>query len=164
MESISEPVWWRRLKFLLPPLLCAFQYLLAGTVLFIIVLCELPMVMTVLYIVLFVASLALSPIWARTFFDLSYVGCDSPDLVEWSDSMIRFRGSYFDIEVPVQNLVSFKVGTVINIWQVNVKVAKFDGGYEQMRLSRTMDDADSLLDFLEEIVPEEGSLASATAA
>lgn len=164
MESISEPVLWRYVKFLLPPMLCAIQYLLAGSILFIIVLFDFPGFMIVFYVLLFIASLALTPIWSRTFFDQSYVGCDSPDLVEWCEGRIRFRGSYFDVDVPIQNVISFRVGRAMHTWYLSVKVARYDGGFEQMRLSRTMNDVDRLLSFLESNVPEESSLEETAAA
>ena len=94
------------------------------------------------------------PFWCKTFFDRTFVGPDRPLWIQWSDDSIRFRGTFFDIEVPIGNVIGYKVIglRVLNTtFSLKVKVRKINGSVESMWLSTTMPRKQELIEFLDSI-------------
>jgi len=152
MNSISEH-WFMKILFrLIPPSIFLTQYF--GTVIMILILVfvDCPWIITVLTVLMVFVGGIMSPFWYRTFFDRTFVGLGRPLSVQWSESDIHFRGVYFDIAVPVENILAYKVlGFRGNntTFTLKLKVRKINGTVENMWLSTTMPKKKEFIDFLD---------------
>ena len=92
------------------------------------------------------------PFWYKTFFDRTFVGLDRPLWIQWSDDSIRFRGVFFEIEVPITNVIRYKTfgfKAFNTTFTLKVTVRKINGDIESMWLSTTMPRKQVLIDFLD---------------
>ena len=88
------------------------------------------------------------PFWYKTFFDRTFVGLDRPLWIQWSDDSIRFRGVFFEIEVPIKNVIGYKMIGFKAFNTTKVTVRKINGDIESMWLSTTMPRKQELINFL----------------
>ena len=79
---------------------------------------------TVIFALLGIAMLR---VWYRTFFDKEFVGIDRPISIKWSCEGISFRGVFFKIDVPLENVVEYKVAGLAHAKTLDIKVRTADG-------------------------------------
>jgi len=153
MDSISEP-WFMRVLFRLIPLpICLAQYF--GTIILtlMLVLVDCSWVVTIIIVFVVFISGVMLPFWYKTFFDRTFVGPDRPLLIQWSDEVIRFRGAYFDIEIPICNVLEYKaigLRSCNTAFTLKMKVKKANDSVERMWLSTTMPRKKEFIDFLDQ--------------
>jgi len=153
MDSISEYLFSRLLHRLIPPLICLVQYFTTVVLVLMLVLVDCPWIVTIIIVFMVFVSGVMLPFWYKTFFDPSFVGPDRPLWVQWSDNDIRFRGAYFDIKVPIKNVLGYKVigfRRANTTFTLKVKVGKMNGAVENMWLSSMMPRKEDFIDFLEQ--------------
>ena len=160
MQSISESLFMRVLCWLIPPFICAGQYFVTGTFALALVLLGFPWVWIIFALPVIIVGLLMLPFWYKTFCDPTFVGPDRPVRVQWSNARICFSGAYFDIEVPVSNILGYRV-VGFRKWSstftLNVKVRKTDGSVASMWLSTAMPMKTELLSFLEKQLTDPSS-------
>jgi len=150
MYSTSEP-WFMKIIFgLIPPMVCLGQYFLAVMFTLMLIFIDCTWLVTVIIVlVIFVCGVML-PFWYKTFFDRTFVGADRPLWIQWSDDSIRFRGVFFEIEVPIKNVIEYKMfgfKAFNTTFTLKVTVRKINGDVESMWLSTTMPRKQVLIDF-----------------
>ena len=138
---------------LIPISICLVQYFVTISLTLMLVAsdCSWEVIIIIVFIV-FISGIML-PFWYKTFFDRTFVGADRPLLIQWSDEVTRFRGAHFDIEVPNENILGYKVvGFRSNneAFTLKVKVRKKNGTVEKMWLSTTMPVKKEFMDFLDQ--------------
>ena len=153
MESILEYRFIAFLFRLRPPVICLCEYFGIFIMVLMLILVDCPWIVTALIILAVMVGVAMLPLWYKTFFDRNSVGLDQPFLVQWSDEVIRFRGAYFDIEVPVSNVLGYKaigLRSCNTAFVLKMKVKKASGVVERMWLSTTMPRKKEFIDFLDQ--------------
>ncbi len=152
MESISEPKPLALIYSLVPPCVCIIQYIVALGALALAVLAPSDMVFRVVAAMFLSIALVMIPFWYRTFWDKHFVGLDRPLVVEWSRNVIWFRGAFFDIEVPVGDVVAFHTIGFRRLrdgFMLKVSTRR-DGRVTAFYLSTTMRQKERLVAFLSE--------------
>jgi hypothetical protein len=153
MNSISEP-WLMKVLFRLTPIsICLGQYFVTImlTLMLVVSDCSWEVIIIIAFVV-FISGVML-PFWYKTFFVRTFVGVDRPLLVQWSDEVTRFRGAHFDIEVPNENILGYKVvgfRRTNTAFTLKVKLRKKNGAVESMWLSTTMPRKKEFMDFLDQ--------------
>lgn len=164
MQSISEHWWGILIHGLVPPFGCLCQYFVTITLALSLVALGFRWPLMLLTILLVSIAVLMLPFWYKTFFDRTFVGPDRPLWVQWSSDQVRFQGAYFNIEVPLEKILEYKVVNpytfrtiptykVINskrTFILKVKVKKANGAIETMYLSTTMPKKGEFISFLEE--------------
>ncbi len=152
MESISEPMLSRIIFRVVPVFVCLGQWFVIVISVLTLFLVDWPPLVVGSIIFMALVGLALLPLWYKTFFRRDCVGMDRPIVVEWSEDEIVFRGAYFRIAVPVENVVSYKtigVKSVNSLHMLKVVVRKTEGSRALMWLSTSMPRKNKFLSFLE---------------
>jgi len=156
MNSISEP-WLMKIMFRLTPIsIFLGQYFVTISLVFMLVAYDCPWEVTLIIVFVVFFCGVMLPFWYRTFFDRTFVGVDRPLLVQWSDEATRFRGAHFDIEIPNENIIGYKVvgfRSMNTAFTLKVKVRKKNGAVETMYLSTTMPGKKEFMDFLDQHRP-----------
>ena len=152
MYSTSEP-WFMKILFGLSlPLICLGQYILAVPFTLVLIFVDLPWLITVIIVLFILVCGAMLPFWYKTFFDRTFVGPDRPLWIQWSDDSIRFRGVFFDIEVPIKNVIGYKtIGfkAFNTTFTLKVTARKINDDIESMWLSTTMPRKHEFINFLD---------------
>ena len=153
MDSASEPILTNVIFRLGPPFICMCEYVaIAGMA---IMFLSSGWLLKILAMPLAFLGLITVPFWYKTFFDRDFVGLDRPLSVQWSYDGLRFRGAYFIVEVPVQNVLQYKVigfKQRERAFMLKVKVRRTKGSVISFYLSTTMPRKKEFLSFLKEAV------------
>lgn len=97
-------------------------------------------------------GLAALPTWYRTFFDRSSAGMDQALSIEWSTERVVFRGSSFEIDVPVKDLVKYRLVGAIKkerMCCLDVMFKKPNGKIDVVHVPSVMLDKGKFMDFLD---------------
>jgi hypothetical protein len=135
-----------------PPFICLVQYFLAVMFTLTLIFVDWPWIITIIIVLFILVCGVMLPFWYKTFFDRTFVGLDRPLWIQWSDDSIRFRGVFFEIEVPIKNVIGYKmIGFKIHnmTFTLKVTIRKINGDIESMWLSTTMPRKQVLIDFLD---------------
>lgn len=152
MYSISEPWFMRFLFRLILPLICLGQYFLTVLFTLILIFVDCPWLITFIVVLFVFVCGVMLPYWYKTFFDRTFIGPDRPLRIQWSDNSIRFKGVFFEIEVPIKNVIKYNtIGfkTHNTTFSLKLKIRKTNGDVESMWLSTTMPRKQELINFLD---------------
>ena len=154
MYSASEP-WFMKILFgLSTPLIFLGQYFLTVLFTLTLIFVDWPWLITVIIVLFIFACGVMLPFWYKTFFDRTFIGLDRPLWIQWSDNSIRFKGVFFEIEVPIKNVIEYKIiGFKIHntTFTLKLKVRKTNGDIKSMWISTTMPRKQELINFLDSI-------------
>jgi hypothetical protein len=134
------------------PLVCLGQYFLAVMFTLTLIFVDWPWIITIIIVLFIFVCVVMLPYWYKTFFDRTFIGLDMPLCIQWSDDSIRFRGVFFEIEVPITNVIEYKMfgfKAFNTTFTLKVTVRKINGDVESMWLSTTMPRKQVLIDFLD---------------
>ena len=152
MYSLSEP-WFMKIIFgFTLPLICLGQYFLTVVFTLVLIFVDCPWLITVILVLVVFVCVVMLPYWYKTFFDRTFVGLDRPLWIQWSDDSIRFRGVFFEIEVPIENVIRYKMigfKAFNTTFILKVTVRKINGDIKSMWLSTTMPRKQELINFLD---------------
>lgn len=134
------------------------EYLGIAMFLLMLILFDCPWIIKGLIVFTFLIGMLMLPLWYKTFFDNDSVGLDQPIELHWSENIVSFRGGYFYIEVPVENILDYqKVG--IKRWNstftLKVKVRKLNNVIVNMWLSTTMPCKNEFVSFLDSLLKKQ---------
>lgn len=145
---ICEPRLTTVLFYLVPPFVCTVNYLVIVSLAVFATFYPLDTPAKIMFSMLGSIGTLMIPFWYRTFFDKDYIGADRPLSVQWSPFAICFRGAYFQFEVSLNDIVSFR--ELSGLWHkcLLVRVRKQDGKIHSLYLSTTMRDKQIFAEFL----------------
>jgi hypothetical protein len=143
---------------LTPIFICLGQYFVTVIMILVLILMDSPWIIKGLITLLFLVGVFMLPFWYKTFFDKDFVGLDRPIVLHWSENIVSFRGGYFYIEIPVENILDYqKIG--IKRWNstftLKVKVKKLNNAIVNMWLSTTMPCKNEFVSFLDSLLKKQ---------
>ena len=95
--------------FIVYPFLCVGQYFIAGFMIVWLLAIDVSWPFKIIFVgIVFLACILISLIWHKTFFVKDVMGLDAPHLIKWTNSHILFKGFFSEIDLPIQNIISYK--------------------------------------------------------
>jgi hypothetical protein len=132
---------------------CVSNYLVLFILLTFFLRYDLPVEIILIIVFLGVVLLLAIPLWYNTFFNKERVGVDRLICVKWSENRIQFRGTYFEISIPVEDILSFIVKNErgFGMQIIKVKLRTSQGKIEKIVVGRVgIDKINKLVGFLEQ--------------